>query len=627
MQTANPLSQKILFGVLLLLLLSFFLEFRHRDLWSAGEARAALIAERMNPENGYLVPTMPEGPSYAKPPLYYWLVALGPKDQNGRIGAYATRLPSVLSALLLVCLIAYLGERWVGPQIGYFAAIILCTNLKFFWMARVGRIDMLLTLFIVLTLVGTYWTWKFRNQWGLFLASTACALGTLAKGPIALFLPGLVMMVAFLYHDFHLFRKNHFLRTHLWSLLGAGILYFLMVLPWYILVHYHTHGEFTQQFLFRHNLARFMGSTQILENVLDLDSEEALRDFDTSQPPWYMIPRLFGDFFPWSLFLPSCLYFFWKSRTRRPRPDSPEPPPFHLFCGITALTIFLFFSLSSFKRGDYILPIFPPLALVMAYYWKQIDPFAFDLRWIRRLFLVTFSLFFLVFAVATLFTDILFTLSFWKHLLKETDFQNFQKIHLFFKSSHTACFVFLGFILLTCFGFFWIQKRPPSHFCLYLGITTGTALALVLILFFPYFDQIRTLKPFVQQIHHILPKAQPLFIIGRAYDFNDLHYHLQCPIYHIENDHDPLRGYQLLQWTSEGTLQIQWTPTKPSQEWENQQWMFFFQLLQHPKQHFFLIREKDLKKIPPNIPFYRHADNKESARRTLLLISNFPPPK
>ncbi|MEK7482840.1 MAG: glycosyltransferase family 39 protein [Planctomycetota bacterium] len=621
MQEKTFFSNKILLCILILLLCSFFLDIGQRDLWSAGEARAALIAERMNKEKNYLIPTMPEGPSYAKPPLFYWLVTLGPTEDDGRFGALAVRLPSVLSAIILVCCVCYVGELWLGPQIGYLAAIILCTNLKFFWMARVGRIDMLLTLFIFLTLIAVYWTWKSGNRFGLFFASFICALGTLAKGPIALFLPGLVILVTLIYQDPYLFRKNNFLRQYSGCLLGAFLFYLLLTVPWYLLIHYRTSGVFTQQFLFRHNLARYMGSIQMLENVLDLDSSETLRDFDTSQPFWYMVPRLFGDFFPWSIFLPSCIYFFFKSRSRQPGTVS-----FFAFCVVASITIFLFFSISSFKRGDYLLPVFPPLALLLACYWKRLPQISPEVRWIQKIFMGSWSLFCLIFATATLIPDQFFTLSFWDRILKDADFQNLQKIHLFFKASRYACFIFLGFILLSLFSFFWVAKRSPPYFCLYLGLITSGSLSLVLVLFFPYFDEIRSLKPFVTRIHQRMPLSQPLIIIGRAYDFNDLHYHLQRQIEHIETAPDSNRGYQILRETPDGDFEAQWILKKPPENWEDQQWEFFFQFLKQPKQHFFLIREKDLKKIPINVPYYCYTDNKESARKILLLISNSPPP-
>lgn len=621
--TQSPFS-KITPVFLFLFLSAFFIHLGKRDLWSAGEARAALIAEQMQTSQDYVVPKMPEGHSYAKPPLFYWTVLFGPKEADGRIGGLATRLPSLLSSLFLIFLVAYIGEKWIQKGVGFFSALVLCTNLKFFWMARVGRIDTLLACFIFLAIIGFYHSWSTKTSRGLYLAALSCALGTLAKGPIGLFLPALVAIVTLLFFERRtLLQKESFLRTQALHLFLAFLFFLLLTLPWYLLIHYRTEGEFSKQFLFRHNVARFLGNAEILENLLDLDSTEANREFDTKQPIWYMVPRLFGDFFPWSIFLPALCFFFWK----RPAPQKPD---LLSFSALTALTIFLFFSLSSFKRGDYILPMFPALALLTGFYWHQMRSVSPFVLWMQKLILTSLIFFLFLFTCATFFPKALFQLPFWEKLLKDADYQNFQKIHFFFQDYFKSTALFFGVLSLSVIGFFRVRKYSAQHYFLLLATTTWLTLFLITLLFFPYFDQIRTLKPFVQEIQTHLqnqgPNQTPLIIVGNAYDFNDLHYHLRYPTQHIKTDPDPNNGYQIIQWTEQGKLQIQWTNQEPP-HWEEQQWNFFFQWLAQPKPYFFLIREKDQKKIPETCTYFIYAQNKDSARKKLLLISNVPPKK
>ena len=76
------------------------------------------------------------------------------------------------------------------------------------------------------------------------------------------------------------------------------------------------------------------------------------------KPVYYFISYLFTLGFPWTLLLPFIFfdYFRWKNFT-----DDRD-----LFLGLWVAVIFIFFSLSAGKRPPYILPLYPPLALLMA---------------------------------------------------------------------------------------------------------------------------------------------------------------------------------------------------------------------------------------------------------------------
>ena len=91
-----------------------------------------------------------------------------------------------------------LGLKSGRPRTGFVAALVLATSLHFTWLARVGRIDMPLTLSVSVALAGFYlgtarWREEGRGCWGWFLtAYLAVAVGILLKGPIAAVLPAVV---------------------------------------------------------------------------------------------------------------------------------------------------------------------------------------------------------------------------------------------------------------------------------------------------------------------------------------------------------------------------------------------------------------------------------------------------
>src|SRR5262249_28976416 len=118
-----------------------------------------------------------------------------------RVDVWAVRLPAALAALGLVLLVYWLCARRGRPVAGLVAALVLATSLHFTWLARVGRIDMPLTLTIALALTGLYLGDQRRKEgsrraWRWFLlAYVAVAAGLLLKGPIAAVLPSAVAIV------------------------------------------------------------------------------------------------------------------------------------------------------------------------------------------------------------------------------------------------------------------------------------------------------------------------------------------------------------------------------------------------------------------------------------------------
>ncbi|HEY7308100.1 MAG TPA: glycosyltransferase family 39 protein, partial [Gemmataceae bacterium] len=138
-------------------------------------------------------------PELQKPPLYYWLTASLSWLHGGRVDAWAVRLPSAGAAALIV-LAVLAGLAWGKRRAlaGLLAALALATALHFTWLARIGRIDMPLTLCVTLAL-GSFHLARGRERRIqlplLVLAYLALAAGMLLKGPLAVVVPAAVMIV------------------------------------------------------------------------------------------------------------------------------------------------------------------------------------------------------------------------------------------------------------------------------------------------------------------------------------------------------------------------------------------------------------------------------------------------
>jgi 4-amino-4-deoxy-L-arabinose transferase-like glycosyltransferase len=350
--SAHPIARQRL---LLLLATSvlFVYGLGDRDLISSHEARAAQNAQMVLTDGHWLLPRLFDGQlELQKPPLYYWLVALCGWAGSG-VGAWAVRLPAALSAVGCVLFVHHVGCRVGRPRAGLFAALILATCLHFTWMARVGRIDMPLTLMLTVALGSFHLGRSAGASRGWFLLGyTALGFGVLLKGPIALVLPALVGMGQWVASRrarpggvvASLHGGDQPRRSLIESLWWGVPLILLIAGPWFVWANLETHGRLWDVFFWYHNVERGLGGSETLK----------------AHPWWFYGPSCLIDLLPWSLALPLAGWAWLR------RPDLRADPEARLgACWFLAVLAFL--SCMSFKRADYLLPAYPGFALLLGF--------------------------------------------------------------------------------------------------------------------------------------------------------------------------------------------------------------------------------------------------------------------
>src|SRR5262245_9861175 len=217
-------------AALLLLLVLGLLLFRlgAAPLVGPDEPRYARVAVEMHRAGEWVTPTLQGRPWLEKPALYYWLAGaafavLGETET-------AARLPSVLAALALVGVTALFGARLFGGASGLHAGFVLGTSLLTFAYGRAAAMDMLLAA-LVTTAIGLLALRVLGVSGPLAVvgASACMGLAVLAKGPLGLLLPGLVM-------------AGYLAVTREWKWLRelaspvAGLAFLLVATPWYLLI-------------------------------------------------------------------------------------------------------------------------------------------------------------------------------------------------------------------------------------------------------------------------------------------------------------------------------------------------------------------------------------------------------
>jgi hypothetical protein len=288
-------------------------------------------------------------PWLEKPALYYWRAMFTFQDFG--VHDWSARLPSTSFAFVMAALI-YLHMRRFRRGGHLDAALITVTCAGIIGFARGASTDMQMAAPLAIGLLGWYAWYETGSKFWLFDIYFFTGVATLAKGPVAPFLAGLII-VSFAYVR----REWFILRRTLWW--PGVILYFAMVLPWFIAVQIQN-PTFFREFFLEHNLERF--ATDRYQHV---------------QPFWYYTVVIILAMMPWTVIAVRALVdgiqtsvAEWRLRRLNPRRRVPNRPgdAFPEFLVLWALIPIFFFTFSQSKLPGYILPSIPPLAILTGDY-------------------------------------------------------------------------------------------------------------------------------------------------------------------------------------------------------------------------------------------------------------------
>ena len=179
-------------------------------------------------------------PFWEKPPLFIWLQALSFlsfstfTDQAWVSMEFAARFPNALVGIATLCTVFAIGKRHFSENFGHLWAFAYVAAITPHVYASSGIIDPLFNLFIFL---GVYFFAAFtadsRHLKNALLAGVMIGLGMLTKGPVALLLWGLSLLV------FGIVQFKN-LKPQLGRLFSgaciAGILACLFFVSWYGLI-------------------------------------------------------------------------------------------------------------------------------------------------------------------------------------------------------------------------------------------------------------------------------------------------------------------------------------------------------------------------------------------------------
>ena len=339
-------------GLLGLCFLAFFNQLGTLGLMDKTEGLFAEIPRQMLLTGDWVTPRW-NGETFFDYPVWgYWMVAISFRVFGTT--EWAARLPAALAASFTVlALFAVLftlspQSQPLRQRLGRatLAGSLLALSPGWIAWGRSSVTDMFLASAITLALLGFVLVDQAApplaakrlapaQQLGYGCLALFSAVAVLAKGPVGVLLPGLVIGV-------YLLLKGTLvphLRQAPW--LPMVSLFLGVTLPWYGAATVANGFDFLSRFIGYSNFQRF---TSVI--------------YSHPGPPWFYLPWVLVFLLPWSLYLPVAVIKlrFWRLAVWRQPASSQD---LSLFALVWLVGMVAFYSAAATKLAGYILPVVP----------------------------------------------------------------------------------------------------------------------------------------------------------------------------------------------------------------------------------------------------------------------------
>ena len=441
-----------------------------RDPWPADEPRFAGVALDMVRSGNWLIPHAGGDLYQDKPPLHFWLMGVGfLLTDSFRFGFL---LPSMLASLGTLLLVYDLVSRLHGREAGRLAALTLACCIHFVMTTRGAQIDATLIFFCTLALWGLMrHMLQGAPLWVAMIGAFGAGLGVIDKavGVLALALLPLAAWLA---------SRMGSCKVRASSVLAILAVFVATILLWLVPMLWHVASEGTpelaayrDEILFQQTVTRY---TQAWHHIR----------------PWYyylveVIPVLW---------LPLSALLFWL--VPRWRNDLREGRATVWLPLLWAIFVVVFFSLSTGKRGVYVLPALPALAIAAAPHL----PVLFAQRGVQRLSAVL--------ALLLVVPGLVLALGSWLavprivELLADSELRSLTPVYVFAVSASLAWAFALKFRPILAW--------PSALACL--TLTWGFGIA-------PQINGERSASDFIRQVTAAVPKDRELGLLAYKEQF------------------------------------------------------------------------------------------------------------
>lgn len=339
------------------------------DFTTKGEPREAVVAVSMLNQHNWILPVNNGFDIPYKPPFFQWCIAAF-SLVTGHVSEFTSRLPSALALIIMLCAGALFYAKRKNNNAGLLAAILTLTAFEVHRAATNCRVDMVLTMFIVCALYSLYKWWEKGCRLLPWTAVLCMSGATLTKGPVGIVLPCFVMFVFIL---FTAWQRGKLCGATVWKtiykLFLSAVLASVLPLLWYWAA-YRQGGDQFMSLVMDENVGRFLGKMKAV----------------THANPWpYNIMMLIVGWLPWTLPLLLSLFVLpWRklanslqsknegqeksSLANRIVAAMRKADALQVFTWLSFLLILFFYCIPKSKRGVYLLPCYPFMAVLIAEY-------------------------------------------------------------------------------------------------------------------------------------------------------------------------------------------------------------------------------------------------------------------
>ena len=299
------------------------------------EARNAQCAKEMEQNGTFIIPTFNGKLRTDKPPLHYFFMIAAYKMMG--VSSFSARFFSAIFGLLTIGLIALFANKYIGQQTAVLTTIILSCSAQFIFEFRLAVPDPYFIFFTVAGLLSGFIWVKDNKVSFLYLSAILNGFGVLAKGPVAVVLPAIVLLL-------FAFYKKSWKNFFSWHLLTAFLSFLAIALPWYVLVHQATDGQWTKSFFLEHNFGRYASPKD-------------------GHSGFFLLPLFVSlvGLLPFSTFVAETV----KKRKIVFTNDA------LVFSFIVFAIVIVFFSLSATQLPNYTMPAYPFGAVMIAHYLSR----------------------------------------------------------------------------------------------------------------------------------------------------------------------------------------------------------------------------------------------------------------
>ena len=354
-------------AALLIFVILYMLLIGVRPLYSPDEARYVEIPREMIADHDFVTPRLNGARYFEKPVMGYWLIA-GAIRVFGE-NAFAGRFMPALSTGLAALIVMLLAMRMTGKrELGLYAAGCFLLMPLVFIIGTTCTLDAIFSLFVTATVASFYcamdgYLEKKRLNCALWLAATGAAAGCafLTKGFLAFALPVTAVLPWLVWNmvEEAVMRKKsgpgngtdkvydpvRYVKAIFTLPWLPFVVALAVIAPWGILVH-KAQPDFWRYFVIEEHFSRFgfMGEAKV----------------EHPHGPFYFLLTLLWGAAEWFLLSPAIGYGFRKIGVCGEKNSWFR----FLICWFAGPLLFL--SASSGKLPTYILPCFPPLAIMIA---------------------------------------------------------------------------------------------------------------------------------------------------------------------------------------------------------------------------------------------------------------------